>query len=93
MVGILPECFGGHYIQRGADNYVATWCTVSPPMTLIFIRVNCTIGGLNNGSIKHKIAGGRFFGRCVSGIPILLKKFYVSLPYLYFSTCSSDSER
>ena len=62
-------------------------------MTLICITVNCTIGGLNNGYIKHKIVGGRIFGRCVTGIPVLLKEFYVSLPYLYFSTCSSDSDR
>ena len=93
MVGILPEHFGFRSIQKGADNYVATWCTVSPPMILICMIVNFTIGGLNDGSVKHKRAGGRFFGRCVSWIPISMKEFYFSLTYLYFSTCSSDSKR
>ena len=52
---------------------MATRCTVSPPMASIFLRENCTLGGVEDIYIKYEGAGNKFVGRAVSGIPVLEK--------------------
>ena len=44
-LGISLEDFGMHSIRKGAATYVATGCTVSPPMASICIRACWTLGG------------------------------------------------
>ena len=50
---------------------MATRCTVSPPMASIFLRENCTLGGVEDIYIKYEGADDQFVVRAVSRIPIL----------------------
>ena len=47
-VGLKFEAFGTHSICKGAATFVASGCTVSPPVVAICIRANWTIGGVKD---------------------------------------------
>ena len=48
--------------------------------------------GVKDRQVKYQKNRGQLFLWCISGLNILLKEFSVSLPYINFSTYSSDSE-
>ena len=70
-LGISVEYFETHYRRKGAATFVATGCTVSPPMASIFLHGNCTLRGVKYRYIKYKKTGDHFVGRVVTGLPIL----------------------
>ena len=71
--GTSPEDFGMHLIRKCAAKFVATGCTVPPPVASLYLKENWTLWGVKDRYIKYEGAGDQFFGRDVSEIPILKK--------------------
>ena len=62
-VGISPEGFVTRYIQNESAVYVATGCTMSPPIFSIFLRGNWIIDGVKDSHIKYEREGDQFLVR------------------------------
>ena len=83
-LGISVEYFITHFIRKGAATYIATCCTVYPPVASTFLRTNWTSGGVKERYIKYKKSGDQFIGRAVTGLPILKEDLQFTLLILIF---------
>ena len=80
-LGIVPEDFGTHSIQKGAATHMATGSTACPPIASICLRANWAMPCVLNRYIKYENAGDQFVGKCVSGRSRKSKEFVASPPY------------
>ena len=84
-LGITPDDFGTHLIQKGAATHLATGSTASPPIASICLRANWVMPGVLNRYMRYENAGDQFAGKCVSGRSRKSKEFAASPPYWDFS--------
>ena len=83
---------GTHSCRKGVATFIASGCTVSPPIAPICIRAGWKIGGQKDTYIFHEAAGDQYVGRCASCLDQLSKEFSVSPPYFDFSHLN-DNEK
>ena len=83
---------GTHSCRKGVATFIASGCTVSPPIAPICIRAGWKIGGQNDTYIFHEVSGDQYVGRCASCLDQLSKEFSVSPPYFDFSHLN-DNEK
>ena len=76
-----PGDLGSHSTRKGSINLVCSGCTVSPPMSLIFLWACWSMGNAKDRYIHYKKAGDQFCGRSVTKISSLCKEFAVSPAY------------
>ena len=76
-----PGDLGSHSTRKVSITIVCSGCTVSPPMSSIFLRECWSMVNLKDRYIHYKKSGDQFCGRSVTGISSLCKEFAVSPAY------------
>ena len=80
-LGVKPGDFGSHSTGKSSINLVYSGCTVSPPMSSIFLRACWIMGNVKDRYIHYEKSGDQFCGRSVTRISYLCKEFAVSPAY------------
>ena len=88
IMGYQEGDIGTHSCRKGVATFIASGCTVSPPIAPLCIRAGWVLGGMKDKYIFHENAGDQYVGRCASLLDQLSKEFAVSTPYFDFSELS-----
>ena len=94
-IGISVEYFGTNYIIKGAVTFVFKGCTVYLRMDPICLHENWTLEGVIDRYIKYDKIRDHFFGRSVSGLPILKNSLQcplITLIYRHVKIISRSKE-
>ena len=91
-MGVKPGDLGSHFTRKGSITIVCSGCTVSPPMSSIFLRACWIMGNVKDRYTHYKKAGDQCFGRSVTGISSLCKEFAVSPAYFELGSAPPEIE-
>ena len=92
VLGYESGDLGTHSSRKGVATYIASACTVSPPIAPLCIRAGWVLGGMKDKYINTEKAGDQYVGRCASMLDQLSKDFSVSCPYFDFSDKSYEEK-
>ena len=92
-LGVKEGDLGTHSSRKGVVTYVASGCTVSPPIIAIFLRAGWVLGGVKDKYFKHEKAADQYVGRCAACLDQNDKRFAISNPFFDFDDVENVQER